>query len=444
MKTIHQLFIVILLACAASAGAQTPQIFQEFNPWTGNLSPDGIWRKNGVWVATGGNTFDPVRCILTDTYPGQTSSGFLTLRSLANSLNGAEIQTLPQYRYGYYETRMKVTGVGDPPNNRGVCASFFIVDYSTSGWEVDIEFLTSDAWITSPNSGEVTFNWHLPNGGGSSVHFHSLPFNPKNDFHRYGILWQPGRLDWVVDGVIFYTQLNAGFTHQYGAYIMMNSWTGDANWSGLAPTQNADTVYDWVKFWPDVTSVPGSGSPPAAPSGLTATAVSSSQINLSWTASSGATSYNVKRATVSGGPYTTVATGVTATSFSDTGLAAATTYYYVVSAVNGGGESANSTQASAMTQAASPPSAPGNLTATSPSKKKITLNWTDNSNNEDGFKIERSTDGVNFTQITTMAANTARYTNTGLTSGTTYYYRVRAYNASGNSPYSNTASATAR
>jgi len=102
-----------------------------------------------------------------------------------------------------------------------------------------------------------------------------------------------------------------------------------------------------ASFWE--CSIYGDTAPPPAPSGLTATAVSSSQIDLSWTASSGATSYNVKRATVSGGPYTTVATGLTATSYSDTGLAASTTYYYVVSAVNSAGESDNSTEASATT-----------------------------------------------------------------------------------------------
>jgi len=78
-----------LVFLAATSYSQTPQIFEEFNPWAGNISPDGIWRKNGVWVATGGNTFDPARCILTSTYPGESSSGFLTLRSLANSLNGS-------------------------------------------------------------------------------------------------------------------------------------------------------------------------------------------------------------------------------------------------------------------------------------------------------------------------------------------------------------------
>ena len=90
--------------------------------------------------------------------------------------------------------------------------------------------------------------------------------------------------------------------------------------------------------------------PPAAPAGLAATVDSASRINLTWSASSTATGYNVKRATVSGGPYTTVASAITPTSFTDTGLSASTTYYYVVSAVNLGGESANSAQAGATTQ----------------------------------------------------------------------------------------------
>lgn len=91
---------------------------------------------------------------------------------------------------------------------------------------------------------------------------------------------------------------------------------------------------------------------PAAPTGLTATAASYSQINLSWSAVAGATSYNVYRSTTSGGPYTSVGSSTT-TSFSNTGLSGSTTYYYVVRAVVGC-ESANSAQASATTPA--PPS----------------------------------------------------------------------------------------
>jgi len=90
----------------------------------------------------------------------------------------------------------------------------------------------------------------------------------------------------------------------------------------------------------------GNEAPPSAPTGLTATA-GDAQASLSWTASGGAASYNVKRATTSGGPYTTVATGVAGTTYTNTGLTNGTTYYYVVSAANSAGESANSAAASA-------------------------------------------------------------------------------------------------
>ena len=88
---------------------------------------------------------------------------------------------------------------------------------------------------------------------------------------------------------------------------------------------------------------------PSAPAGLVAAAVSTSQINLSWSTVPNAASYNVKRSATNGGYYVIIATGLTATNYSDTGLAVATTYYYVASAVNAGGESANSAQASAAT-----------------------------------------------------------------------------------------------
>jgi len=81
------------------------------------------------------------------------------------------------------------------------------------------------------------------------------------------------------------------------------------------------------------------------PAGLAAVA-GNAQASLSWTAATGATNYNVKRATASGGPYTTAATP-TGISYIKTGLTNGTTFYYVISALNAGGESANSGQVSA-------------------------------------------------------------------------------------------------
>ena len=89
------------------------------------------------------------------------------------------------------------------------------------------------------------------------------------------------------------------------------------------------------------------------------------------------------------------------------------------------------------------PAAPTNLVATAISKTQINLAWTDNSANEDGFKIERCSGAscANFSQIATVSGNIKNFSNTGLKRNTTYRYRVRAFNASGNSAYSNIAGA---
>ena len=87
------------------------------------------------------------------------------------------------------------------------------------------------------------------------------------------------------------------------------------------------------------------------------------------------------------------------------------------------------------------PVAPSELTATY-GEDWVALSWVDNAATEAGYKIERSTDGVNFTQIGTVGANVTTYYDTGLNSGTNYYYRVRAYNQVGDSPYSNNVSVT--
>ena len=122
------------------------------------------------------------------------------------------------------------------------------------------------------------------------------------------------------------------------------------------------TALNGTTYYYVVTSVNGGGESsnsseasatpqPPAPTGLAATP-GNNQVGLSWTAAAGATSYNVKRGTVSGGPYTTISTpgAVTGSTYTDASALNGTTYYYVVSAVNGGGESLNSTQASATPQ----------------------------------------------------------------------------------------------
>jgi autotransporter-associated beta strand protein len=177
---------------------------------------------------------------------------------------------------------------------------------------------------------------------------------------------------------------------------------------------------------------------PAAPASLTATAVSSSQINLSWPASAGATSYNVNSANFSGGPYTVIATNVTATGYTNTGLHNGATYYYVVTAVNANGVSTNSLEASATTQPL--PAMPAGVMAT-PGNLSVQVQW-NAAAYAASYNVKRST--TSASGYFTIASNvmTAGFLDTGLTNGTTYYYVVSAVNAVGESANSAEVSAT--
>jgi hypothetical protein len=94
------------------------------------------------------------------------------------------------------------------------------------------------------------------------------------------------------------------------------------------------------------------------------------------------------------------------------------------------------------TVAASPPAAPSGLAAAAASFERIDVSWTDASNDENGFRLERSSGGAAWTEIATLAANTTSYQDTGLAPSSSHAYRVRAYNGQGNSAYSNVDSAT--
>lgn len=187
----------------------------------------------------------------------------------------------------------------------------------------------------------------------------------------------------------------------------------------------------------------GSLTPPAAPSNGSATATSDTQIRLSWNDNANnETEYLVERSPDGLNYGQPVILPSNATGFNDSGLTASTPYWYRITAHNNAGYSGSlilTTTTAAPPPA--PPSTPSALTATAVSKTQINLSWTDTSSNEDGYKIERSTDGIKYTQIASVGLNITSFANSGLTANKLYYYRVRAYNVSGHSGYSNVASA---
>jgi fibronectin type 3 domain-containing protein len=179
----------------------------------------------------------------------------------------------------------------------------------------------------------------------------------------------------------------------------------------------------------------GGGSVPSAPTGLAATA-GNAQVTLSWTASSGATGYYVKRSTASGGPYMQIS-AESASSYTDTGLTNGTQYFYVVSAYNSTGQSATSAQASATPSLASPATSTGLSAAAG--NTQVVLSW-NVSAGATSYHVKRSTVSGGETQIAAPTSN--NYTDTGLTNGDKYFYVVSAVNAGGESANSAEVSAT--
>lgn len=172
----------------------------------------------------------------------------------------------------------------------------------------------------------------------------------------------------------------------------------------------------------------------------------SSSIQLSWSdLSSNETGFEIERSlTGLGGEFSLVhTTGTDATSYNDTGLEDEILYYYRIRAINGDGPSLYTSIESTSTLMGLP-AAPSTLANAGVTASSVSLTWSDNSDNESGFEIQRSTTGLPFSYVSifTASANATSYTNTGLNEATTYYYRVRAINLAGESGYSNVVSAT--
>ena len=241
-----------------------------------------------------------------------------------------------------------------------------------------------------------------------------------------------------------------------GAYVQIASVGANVR------TYNNTTVVADTRYWYRVRAYSSAGNSaysnqssalmaiPTAPTALVATPVTGVRIDLAWTDNSGVEEqgFRIERALDEAGvpgAWTQIASvAANIRTYSNTGLQLSTRYWYRVRSYNVLGNSAYTNDASAMTL--SPPAAPTGLTATAASGTRINLAWVDNSSTETGFRVERAPDvdgapGA-FVLITSPGVNVQSYGNTGLTAGTRYWYRVRAYNSAGNSAYTDQVAAT--
>ncbi|MEO8616472.1 MAG: PA14 domain-containing protein [Luteolibacter sp.] len=164
---------------------------------------------------------------------------------------------------------------------------------------------------------------------------------------------------------------------------------------------------------------------PTAPPEVTATA-GNGQVVLNWLPTSGASTYTVKRSSVSGGPYTVIASGLTTLGFTHGGLINGAPYFYVVSAVNTLGTGPDSAEASAIPTAL--PLPPSNLAVTTTGTQAV-ITWSASAGTT-SYQILRSTDGVTWAIVATGLSGTG-YTDAGLALGQSYDYAVRAVNGNG-------------
>lgn len=223
-----------------------------------------------------------------------------------------------------------------------------------------------------------------------------------------------------------------------------NGWSVSSATGGFPSSPSPQGANHWV----DVVFVPSTDPappmpPPSAPGNLRVTGVTSSQISLAWNDVMGETGYRVERTPSGATDWAAVGSAARDNlTFADSGLASSTSYSYRVVATSRYGDSAPSAVVTATTAAPTLPAVPTGVTAVAVSSSQIDVAWQDVSG-ESGYRVQRSLDGVSgWAQVATTGADIASFSDTELTASTTYWYRVVAYNASGDSAPSAVVSAT--
>jgi len=307
---------------------------------------------------------------------------------------------------------------------------------------------SSGEYLLIENRQNAGFDCTIPQGGLAIWHI--------DDTTGYNVQGYPGQTNWPQNGNHYRVALlqadgaynlerdqnrgDAGDMHHGAGVDAIGPGPGnhpntDAYKNGVV-TQTGITISDISASGPSMTFCLNGCAAVSAPSGLNATAQSSSNILLSWNDNaSDETGYEVERS-ANGSTWSSRASLAANTeSFDDSGLNPVSTWYYRVRAVLGGDSSAWAGPVSATTFDV-PPVTPAFLNASGASASAINLSWADSANNEAGYRLQRSATATGgWSTIATKAANSVSHSDTGLASSTTYYYRVAAFNEAGESGY---------
>jgi fibronectin type 3 domain-containing protein len=285
------------------------------------------------------------------------------------------------------------------------------------------------------NEGIMAFNnVVVPTSGLYTVDY-SYAFAPglfPNVFNR--------QMGLMVNGVVITSTMRFTRTGSFEVYrdssLQVNLQAGQNSVVLFAVTDHGVSRVDTL------TVTPAAASSPAGPTNLTATP-GNGAVLLSWTGSAGATSYNIYRGPVSDGEAV-AALGSTigsTTMFTDTGLSNGATYFYNIAAVNSVGTSPDSNEVSVKPINSGPPSIPNGV-STVPGNGAVTVSWNASSGATSYSLFRSTTSGAEGTTPIVSGIVATSFTNSGLTNGTAYFYRLAAVNGVGTSVQSVEVSAT--
>lgn len=311
--------------------------------------PDGTSPDSSKWtydIGAGGWGNNELEYYTSRTNNVRIETNMLVIEAKAESYLGSsytsarlKTQGKASWTYGRMEARIKIA------RTQGIWPAFWMLgtNIPSVGWPTCGEIDIMECIGSEPKKVYGTIHGPGYSGGGGVGGSYTAGPDIGDDFHIFAIEWEPNVIRWYFDNNNYFTATTASiggntWVFNQDQFFLLNvavggSWPGYPDGTTVLPQK---MLVDYVRVY---TNVP---SPPGTPTGLAASP-GSSKVFLSWNTVAGATGYTVKRATTSGGPYTTIGTS-SAGNYTDSGVGNCSSYYYVVAATNAIGVSTNSSE----------------------------------------------------------------------------------------------------